>query len=258
MFPWLEKHRQWLLPTVLILFILEIMTLPFVIGLTYSGRSESPNHTLVYSADSESASLMWDSATGIRADGTAELDVFQAEYDGVKAEDGQNVVAPGTEGFNIVRLENSVKGSIRYTAVFYRIQTNDKLPVKASLSGTGFTDTDTYSLPAGVEEKQVLRAVTGQLGGGQRQDFDINWLWTFYESDDQDMVDTYLGNKDPADRVTVGLYIVVEDDNSYITPDVPKTGDDSFLGLHLSLLCLSAFVLILLFVSRKWEEKCKK
>lgn len=258
MFPWLEKHRQWLLPTVLILFILEIVTLPFVIGLTYSGRSERPNHTLTYTADSEGASLMWDSATGIRTDGTAELDLFQAEYDGVKAEDGENVIAPGTEGLNIVRLQNNVSGAIQYTAVLYRIHTSDQLPVKTALSGTGFTDTESYPLPQGVEKTQVLRAVTGTLSGGQLQDFDIDWLWSYYESDAQDIVDTYLGDKGAADRVTVGLYVVVADDNGYVSPDVPKTGDDSLLGVHLALLCISAFVLILLLVSRKWEEKCRK
>lgn len=260
MFSWIEKHRSWLLPTTLILFILEIATLPFVIEFTYAGRSEKPSHTLVYTADHEGAALQWDSDTGVRSDGSAELDLFFAEYDGVKSEDGEDVIAPGTDGFNIVRLENHVSGETDYTAVLYRIDSSDKIPVKASLSGENFSDTADFPLPGGVKEDQVIRAVKGTLNGGQLQDFDINWHWTYYDDDVQDIVDTYLGNKfafGNPDRVRVGLYIVVEDEGTYVSPKPPQTGDDFMLGLHITLICISGALLVLLPISRRREEKCK-
>jgi len=272
---YLEQQRRWLLPAVLILFILEIVTLPFVIGLTYSGRSEEPNHVLTYTANSSNAKLTWDSATGIRNDGSAELDLFDAIYPSVQANNGENVIAPGTDGFNIIRLKNSVGGTINYTAVLYRIRTSDKLPVYATLSGENFIDTANYPLPNGVEENQVVRAVTGTLGGNQIQDFDINWLWSYYDDEAQDIVDTYLGDEAAfcnEEKVTVGFYITVEDGNNYISeddndhiaedgndyivPTVPKTGDDSMLGLYFTLMGISGLMLILLLVSRRREEKC--
>lgn len=247
-----EKVSRWLLPTVLILFILEVMTLPLVLGITYSGRSESPDHILTYTQ----GKLTWDKATGIDENGVAELDLFDAVYPSVESEDGGNVVAPGTEGYNIVRLKNSVSGSVKYTAVLYRIRTSEDLPVEAELIGSNFTDTTNYPLPDGVAAYQVLRAVTGTVKGGEIQDFDISWLWEFETSTEQDEIDTFLGDKNNADNVTVGLYIVVEDNNSYITPDIPKTGDESHIGMYVGLMVISLVMLILLLWDRRKEKKC--
>lgn len=261
-----ERISRWLLPTVLILFILEVLSLPMVLGITYSGRSESPDNILTYTA----GRLTWDSATGIDENGVAELNLFDAEYENVEAADGVKVVAPGTEGFHIVRLQNVVGASVDYTAVLYRIRTNDALPVEATLEGENFTDTTEYPLPEGVTEEQVVRAVSGIIRGKEILDFDISWLWEYDESADQNAIDTILGNQAEADEVTVGLYIVVEDYNSYhsggnsgdkdeyITPDSPQTGDNSNVGIYFVLMLISLFLLILLLIERKREKKCEQ
>ena len=245
-------HRRLFCAT-LILFILFAATFPFVAGLTYSGRSESPDHILTYTKNK----LTWDSGTTVDSNGVGELSVFEAEYNNVLADNGDNVVAPGTEGYDIVRLKNSVSGSIKYTAVLYTIKSSDELAVETSLSGTGFTDTSSYSLPDGVDESNVIRAVTGTLGGGKVQDFDIDWYWTFTEGNVQDETDTYLGNKsadgDP-DDVTVGIYIIVEDNNKYVNPSAPKTGDDGLTGLYYTLFAICGFTLLILFLTRKRKD----
>lgn len=255
----MKKTHSRLLPAALILFILFAATFPFVAGLTYSGRSESPDHILTYSKNS----LTWDSDTNVDADGVAQLSAFEAKYDNAQASDGRNIVAPGTKGYDIVRLKNSVEGSIKYTAVLYSIKTNDDLAVESSLSGSGFSNTSSYPLPDGVENSDVVRAVTGTLGGGQIQDFDIEWLWEYTEGTDADAVDTELGNKaaqGSPDDVTVGIYIVVEDDNSYVKPTAPKTGDSAFTGVYYTLFALSAVTMIILFFvgrRRDREEETK-
>lgn len=241
-----EKHNRWLLPGVLILFMLLTLTLPMAVGLTYSGRSESPGHILTYTP----GKLTWDSATGIDKNGVAVIDLFDADYSGVSSENGSNVVAPGTDGNNIVRLKNSVSGSVSYTAVLYRIRTDDDLPVEVALSGSGLKDTTTsVPLPKGVRAEQVLRSVSGTVKGGAIQDFDISWLWQF--EDERDPEDTALGNRDPADDVTVGLYIVVEDNNSYVTP---KTGDESNIGMYAALMGVGALLLLLPLAERRRER----
>jgi len=258
-----DKVSRWLLPAFLILFILEVITLPLVLGVTYSGRSESPDHTLTYTP----GRLTWDKATGIDENGVAQLDLFDAVYPGVEAENGDNVVAPGTEGYNIIRLKNGVGGSIKYTAVLYRIRTNDALPVEADLVGD-YTDTEIYPLPEEVTEEQVLRAVSGFIRGGEIIDFDISWLWEFYTSDEQDQIDVALGNGE--DTVTVGLYIVVEDDNDYSDDEdppklpgikdkyikpAPYTGDDNGVGTYIALMAISFIVLLLLMWDRRKEKQ---
>lgn len=229
------KERQMIfskrLTPVLMIFLVAVMlTIPLATGHTYSDRSESLDHTLTYTKNS----LMWDKATKVDAKtGVAELDVFDAMYDNVKSQDGRNVIAPGTEGYNIVRLKNDAAGTIEYTAVLYTIKSDDKLPVKVFLTGEGMTDTTTYALPKGVDKSDVIKAVSGKLSGGKVQDFDIHWLWNFETSDAQDVIDTNFGvtAQSNPDELTVGLYIVVEDNTNYggsgdyIKPTAPKTGD---------------------------------
>ena len=247
-----DKVTRWLLPTVLILFILEVLTLPLVLGITYSGRSESPDHVLTYTQ----GKLTWDSVTGIDKNGAAELNLFDAEYPGVEAEDESKVIAPGTEGYSIVRLKNSVSGSVKYTAVLYSIRSSEQIPVEVELADSDFTDTENYPLPDGVKAYQVLRAVTGTVKGDEVQDFDILWQWEYETSEEQNETDTFLGDKDHADEVTAGLYVVVEDNNSYISPDVPKTGDENHIGMYLGLMGISLIVLILLLRDRRREKTC--
>lgn len=208
----LYRKRHWLLPLMLILFLLEVILFPFAAGLTYAGRSESPDHILTYTA----GRLTWDSATDIdETTGAAELNLFSDSYQNVRSEDGSSVVAPGTENTGIVRLKNDVSRTVRYVAVMYRIKEEDSLPVEPYLmDDSAFSDTADYPLPDGIDESQVVRAVTGTVDGGQIQDFDIAWNWNYYESDQRDQTDTALGNKAAffeADEVTAGIYIVVED-----------------------------------------------
>lgn len=248
-----EKASRWLLPAVLIMLILELMTLPFVLGITYAGRGESPDHILTYTE----GKLTWDSSTGIDENGVAELDLFKTMYGDVKSQNDDNVIAPGTEGYNIVRLKNSVNDSVKYTAVIYNKRTDEQLPVVPVLVGSNFKETTEYSLPAGVEPYQVVRAVTGTLQGGEIKDFDISWDWQFEVSELQDSIDTFLGNKENADEVVAGLYVVVEDNNSYVSAGSPKTGDNSYIGMYLGLMMISFVLFLLLLWDRHRAKKCQ-
>lgn len=262
-----NKMKPWLLPVLLVLFILASALTPFAMEFTYAGRSESPDHLLTYTT----GKLTWDSATHVNAaTGVAELNLFDAHYTNVQSENGDNVVAPGTEALNIVRLKNNADNAIQYTAVLYRIKEEPALPVAPELSGSSFTDTPSYPLPDGVNKSQVVRAVTGTVEGGQIQDFDISWQWTYYESESRDEVDTALGNKAAwatADEVQAGLYIVVAEnsdpsdpedpdspDDPYTYPQVPKTGDSSNVTLYFVLMVVSGILLLIGLLERRKEK----
>ncbi|MGI5958074.1 MAG: sortase B protein-sorting domain-containing protein [Massiliimalia sp.] len=292
------KKKDWLIPVMLILFLLAVVLLPFAAERTYAGRNENPNHVLTYTT----GSLTWDSATHVdEKTGVAELSLFNSTYQNVQAENGDKVVAPGTEGKNIVRLKNNAGNTIEYIAVMYRIKDEDTLPVEPVLEDdTAFTDTQTYPLPEGVTKDQVVRAVKGTVRAKELQDFDITWLWKYYESDERDQIDTALGNKaawDIADEVQAGLYIVVVEDSGggepggpdpqkpetpdtpdnpdpenpnpnvpntadpddpYTYPQIPQTGDSSNLMLYLILTIISGVLLLLMIVDRRKEKRCKK
>lgn len=252
-----EKNRQRILPLLLTLAVLALLSLPLAVNPAWAAPGTSPDHVLTYNQNS----LKWDSATGINADGTAELTLFDANYTNVEAVDGRRVVAPGTDGSNMIRLVNNVSGRIRYTAVLYSIKTDPRIPVQPSLGGTGMYDTASYQLPAGVTGAEVIRAVRGTVAGHGLQDFDINWLWNYEATDAQDATDTELGNAAAAamkeqtdgDSVTVGFYIVVEDSNNYY---VPKTGDDSHIAMYLAFMLIAAAGAAVSVVIYRRHGKC--
>ena len=267
MLSFLESKRKWLTVSVLFLLILEIMTFPYVVGSSFADRSDSPEHTLSYTP----GSLKWSSAKGVNDSGAAIFGIFDTKYMNkesrvsVRSVDGDYVVAPGTESGTIVRLMNNSSRSISYHAVMYMTESPATLPVKAKMTGLNMTDCAfPYSLPSGIVQNNIVRAVTGSVNARYAQDFDLSWLWDFSPSQAQDVVDTYLGNRsakgDPG-TVSIGFYIVVVEDDSVsgggsvLPPDVPKTGDEFTPGLYMAALGLSLIALAFLALEFIWERR---
>ena len=250
-----KKLREWLFPAILILFILQVILLPVMIGLTYAVPAERPEHILTY----RTGSLVWDKATSVRPDGSAELTFFETLYQNVNAGNAEKVLAPGTEKDRVVRLKNDTNKEITYTAVLYSLSTSPDLDIGASLSGNGFLDTSRYTLPENIKKEAVIRAVGGKLDARKLQDFDINWFWRFEDGAstyERDQIDTYLGNKaadGKADEATLGFYLVVHDDGE-IVPS-PQTGDDTMIGGYVVLMLISGGLCLFLALTRKRREK---
>lgn len=250
-----EKIAGMMLPAVLILFILQVILLPVMIGLTYAVPAERPQHILTYST----GSLVWDKATSVRPDGSAELSFFETLYKNVNADNAERVLAPGTEKDSVIRLKNDTNREITYTAVLYSLSTSPDLDIGASLSGDGFSDISVYTLPENIKKETVVRAVGGRLDAKKLQNFDINWFWNYEDGanvDERDRIDTYLGNKaasGKADDVTLGFYIVVRDGDE-IGPSSP-TGDNTMIGGYVVLMLISGGACLFLALARRRREK---
>lgn len=250
----LRSRRGVLTTLIVLLFAAALITFPYAFNLTWS--SPAADRTLTYTV----GSLTWDSAAKIDKNGVIQLSMFDSGYDNVKSADGVNVVAPGTGKTTQILLRNTVSGSIRYTAVLYRLDKTD-VPIAAGLTGPDPAVTH-YYLPKGVAKEQVVSAVGGTVNGGSVKTLDISWNWEFFEDDKGDERDTMLGNKSPADEVKYGLYIVVEDDNYYggggginnclVVP--PKSGDNS--AVKLLVLSVLAMCAMLSFTHR--DKRAKK
>lgn len=250
----LRSRRGVLTTLIVLLFAAALITFPYAFNLTWS--SPAADRTLTYTV----GSLTWDSAAKIDKNGVIQLSMFDPGYDNVKSADGENVVAPGTGKTTQILLKNTVSGSIRYTAVLYRLDKTD-VPIAAGLTGPDPAVKD-YYLPNGVAAEQVVSAVGGTVNGGSVKTLDISWNWEFSKGNDKgDERDTMLGNKSPADEVEYGLYIVVEDDNYYgggginnclVVP--PKSGDNS--TVKLLVLSVLAMCAALAFTHR--DKRAKK
>lgn len=251
----IRKNSVWLMPAMLILFVLQAIVFPFAMGITYAGRPDGVSHVITYTP----GVLMWDESTNIATNGSAELSLFETIYNNVESED--KVVAPGTDLTSIIRLKNDGPKPVKYTAMLYEIKSVPYLPVTSEMNGTGFEDTNDYTLPKSAEGANVVRAVKGNIGAGEIVDFDIDWFWNFYDSDEQDVIDTFLGDKaanDEADDIVLGYYIIIEDDNEYIKPELPGTGREAGRGIYGALMGISAIVLVILVADRAVSRKRKK
>lgn len=237
-----RKLKQWLLPTLLILFICEVICLPYAIQFTYADRSISPIHSLTYTTNQ----LSWDNSTDIDNNGIAHLKLFDFEYQNVEVENKEHIVAPGTEGHHSIRLKNQSQKDIDYTVVLYQ-KNPSNIPVKVQLNNLELSSID---LPKEIQKQDVLTSGKGKLTGGRIQDFDISWIWEFSPSITQDEIDTTLGNHDEA--MTLEFMITVEVNGRTLTPD---TSDHSFLSGYIALMFISAILLILLVIDRKKQVK---
>ncbi len=246
-----KSRTGWILPAVIILFICQAITLPFTYYFTYANRNESPDHILTL----EGTDLTWSSSENILPDGSAEFRLFSDEYQNVKSDNGEKVIAPGTENDSIVRLRNANAESATYIATLYVIQSSE-LPVTAELVCRDGELTDRHVLPENAADAKVIASYTGVINGEEIVDFKTEWKWIFHESDEQDRADTELGDKaadGKADDILLGLYIVVEGEDHIIPP---HTGDS---GMLLQIIALAVTGLILIFIllgrRRKKEEE---
>lgn len=252
-----KKHKAaWLLPTVLILFICEVLTLPLILVLTYAGRSAAPDHVLSF----KDGQLAWLTAENVLEDGSAEFRLFSDQYQSVKSENGDKVVAPGTENDSLVRLKNESEQPITYIATLYAIHWDSEVPVQAQLVCGDGVETDRAVLPPQVTSAQVLGSYIGEVKAAEIADFTTEWTWLFEESDAQDQIDTQLGNRaadGQLDRITLGLYIVVESDGD-IYPPIPPTGYNTAFLTALTLCAVSALLLIILVGKRRKDDEEEK
>lgn len=251
------KIRKILLPVIVVLFLLEVMTFPLVLSLTYASGSETPEHILTF-ADRK---LTWDMRTDTDKNGAAILSLFDVIDSNVSSDNGESVVAPGMDGKNIIRLKNEDDITMNYTAIVYSIRSDERLPVTVQLSGEGFSPAYSYNLPDDLSVDNVISAVCGTVESGQIQDFGINWVWQYEENAQQDIVDTAFGDSaafETAERIKAGIVIIAEGENGDIAVSAPQTGHYGILSGYLLLMLISIALLLFLALTKpkeKYEEK---
>lgn len=225
---------RWLLPLFVMLVVLEVASIPYVMSTIYSEKFVSPDRQLAYVGGriESGDGFVYNGA------GKVKLNLFDTEYDGVLSDDKyESVIAPGTKGTDTVQLINKVEGAITYTAVFYIIKDDERIPIVPSVVGQ-FTDAETYTMPEGCTEQNVFRAITGTLRGNEVLSFDIEWVWEFEQNiEDSDSTDNTtestggenVGDEDsnPAPDTEEG-----EGENGgEVTPGTPEIPENSDTGL---------------------------
>ena len=199
---------------------------------------------------------VWESQT--------DIEIFKISYENgeitVRSENGDKVLAPGTENTYRFALENTGNVDLEYS-----------LEMEAWFGDK--EDTDPYIIPvlarvtdyrgnylAGTSENMPdvleLNGVThkGSLTKGYIAPYTLEWQWPF-EGDD--VYDTMLGNLAVEEEITLTIKINVL--SSY-TPDagdddgIPKTGDSGAVLLAFAAMVVSGVCLLVLMLL-PWQKR---
>jgi len=200
-----KKRINRLLPIIALTFLVVALSMAVLFGITYGANSsDTPIHVLNY----ETGRLYWTNGSErIDENGVYKLSLFDSLPTG---DDGEKIISPGDAYKNTIELRNKTGHAVSYTAVLYKIS-GDNVPIITDFSNVPVTNNEEfYSLPDGVTETDVVRAVSGEMDAFGIQNFEIDWKWEYFVSDEQDKADTALGNLEYSD-VVMGVWITVTD-----------------------------------------------
>lgn len=188
------------------------------------------------------------------------VEIFKVSYENgqqnvtVKSDDGDKLIAPGTENSYTFKLKNTGDVALDYTMMMDINCSPEslKLPVEARVrryDGMWVSGRDEEYVSASESDK-IEDSTT--LGAGRYTYYTLEWMWPFEGGDDA--FDTELGEHAGEKDLTITVSIRTTatecekpNENSGII--TPKTGDNVNVRVWLILLAVSVIVVMLL----KWK-----
>ena len=207
-------------------------------------------------------------------EGETNIEIFRISYENsshqitVQGENGEKVIAPGSDNTYRFALENTGNVSLDYKVTFHAVceiiekgadssgTSNFEIPVQASVSYTSGT-TERYLFGTAAANAPVTDMVNVQhsssVGTGRYIPYTLYWEWPF---DGNDAEDTLLGNRaaelaleNKEIRLTITIKTIAEQSSDPNADNgIPKTGDTSGIELAMTMLVTSSAVLMLLLV----------
>lgn len=179
----------------------------------------------------------------------------------VNSDNGDKVIAPGTENSYAFKLKNTGDVALDYTATIdaYFTPADIEIPITGRLNRYDgkwvVGGKDEYAKVSGLDTAEDKAT----LGAGKYTYYTLDWLWPFESGNDA--LDTMLGNLAVDGELTFTIVIKTTatessnpHDDSGITP--PQTGDNTNLTLWI-VLAVSSFatMLFLLFYQKKEKRR---
>ena len=177
----------------------------------------------------------------------------------VKSDNGDKVIAPGTENSYTFKLKNTGNVALDYTVEIdaYFTPADIEIPITGRLNRYD----GTWVIGGKDEYAKVPVLDTAEdnatLGAGKYTYYTLDWLWPFESGNDE--LDTMLGNLAVDQELTFTIVIkttATESSNPYddsgITP--PQTGDNTNLTLWI-VLAVSSFAMMIFLLFYQNKEK---
>lgn len=177
----------------------------------------------------------------------------------VNSDDGEKVIAPGTENSYTFKLKNTGDVTLDYTVEMdaYFTPADIEIPITGRLNRY-----DGKWVVGGKDEYAKVPELdtaedNGTLGAGKYTYYTLDWMWPFESGNDE--LDTKLGNLAVEQDLTLTIVIKTTAtesnspyDNSGITP--PQTGDNSNIALW-TILAVSSFAMMMFLIFYHNKEK---
>lgn len=177
----------------------------------------------------------------------------------VNGDDGDKLIAPGTENSYTFKLKNTGDVALKYNVEVdaYFTPADIQIPVSTRLNRY-----DGKWIVGGKEEYANVPSLDaaedgGKLGAGKYTYYTLDWTWPFERGEDE--LDTALGNLATEQDLIFTIVIKTTatensdpDDDSGITP--PQTGDNTKLALWITL-AVSSFAMMAFLLFFQIREK---
>lgn len=194
-----------------------------------------------------------------------QVEIFRVSYVNgeqvitVNSDNGDKVIAPGTENSYIFKLKNTGNVALDYTVEIdaYFTPANIEIPITGRLNRY-----DGAWVIGGKDEYEKVSVLDttvdkATLGAGKYTYYTLDWLWPFESGNDE--LDTMLGNLATEQDLTFTIVIKTTAtessdpyDDSGITP--PQTGDNTNLTLWI-VLAVSSFAMMMFLLFYQNKEK---
>ena len=194
-----------------------------------------------------------------------DIELFRISYEGgeqnitVLSDNGDEVIAPGTDNSYTFRLKNTGNVALDYTVSMEAVCSDNVTYIPVDVRMRDYNGDYCIGNREGYAPVSELNGLedSNTLGVGSYAYYTLEWQWPFESGDDE--YDTWLGNlEEPATLIIkINTYATTSADPNAMGGLSAQTGDTFLPALWIALAALSAtgIVILVVYKARRRREE---